>query len=94
MKKIINCLIVVIIIQLSLVSILLGQGKKYDGPEDPAGDIAAEREGYMTGNRVLLYFQNTTELSNWSEGGGKQGASRWPNTYEGVKMTDGIGLLV
>lgn len=94
MKKIINCLIVVIIIQLSLVSILLGQGKKYDGPDDPAGDIAAEREGYMTGNRVLLYFQNTTELSNWSEGGGKQGASRWPNTYEGVKMTDGIGLLI
>lgn len=94
MKKILNCVIVVIVIELSLVSLLFGQSKEYEGPEDPAGDIAAEREGYMTGNRVLLYFQNTTELSNWSEGGGKQGASKWPNTYEGVKMTDGIGLLI
>ena len=32
----------------------MGQGKEYEGPEDPAGDIAAEREGYMTGNRVFI----------------------------------------
>jgi len=35
--------------------ILLGQGKPYTGPEDPAGDIAAEREGFMNGNRILLF---------------------------------------
>ena len=28
------------------------------GPDDSAGDIAAEREGYMTGNRIFLYFRN------------------------------------
>lgn len=71
-------------------SVLFAQGKRYEGPEDPAGDIAAEREGYMTGNRVFLYFRNTTELSDWP----KVEVSRWPNNYEGVKMLDGIALLV
>ena len=66
------------------------QGKKYAGPDDAAGDIAAEREGYMIGNRVFLYFRNTTELSDWP----KVNVSRWPNNLEGVKMVDGIGLLV
>ena len=67
-----------------------GQGKEYGGPEDPAGDIAAEREGYMTGNRVFIYFRNTTELSDWP----RVNVSKWPNNPNGLKMTDGIGLLV
>ncbi|RMF10868.1 MAG: hypothetical protein D6762_00610 [Candidatus Neomarinimicrobiota bacterium] len=69
---------------------LWGQGRPYEGPDDPAGDIAAEREGYMTGNRVFLYFRNTTELSDWP----REDVSRWPNTYEGTKMLDGVALLV
>jgi hypothetical protein len=69
---------------------ILAQGKIYEGPDDPAGDIAAEREGYMTGNRVYLYFQNTTELSDWP----RVDASLWPNNYEGTRTLDGIGLLV
>ena len=44
----------------------------------------------MTGNRVFLYFRNTTELSDWP----KASVSKWPNSPEGVKMTDGVGLLV
>ena len=44
------------------VGTIFSQGKPYEGPEDPAGDIAAEKEGYMTGNRVFIYFRNTTEL--------------------------------
>ena len=71
-------------------SFSFSQGKPYAGPEDSAGDPAAEREGYMTGNRVLLYFKNTTELSDWPA----TNASRWPNNNDGVKMVDGIGLLV
>ena len=66
-----------------------GQGKIYEGPDDPAGDIAAIREGWMDGNRVLLYFKNNSELSQWP----KQG-SLWPNNYSGVQMLDGIGLLI
>ena len=46
----------IVMIFLTAFGMLLGQGKEYAGPEDPAGDIAAEREGYMTGNRVFIYF--------------------------------------
>lgn len=69
---------------------LLAQGRPYEGPEDPAGDIAAEREGYMNGNRILLFFRNTTELSDWP----RVDASRWPNNATGTKMLDGIALLI
>jgi len=74
----------------TLIGLLFGQGKIYEGPEDSAGDIAAEREGYMTGNRVFIYFKNTTELSDWP----RVNVSKWPNNPNGLKMTDGIGLLV
>ncbi len=75
-------------------SLLFAQGKPYEGPDDPAGDIEAEREGYMTGNRILLYFQNTTELAKWTPSYRGSQWSRWPNTYDGVRMLDGIALLV
>lgn len=78
------------IVLLFLIGSLFGQGKEYGGPEDPAGDVAAEREGYMTGNRVYIYFRNTTELSDWP----RINVSKWPNNPNGLKMTDGIGLLV
>ena len=80
----------IVMIFLTAFGMLLGQGKEYAGPEDPAGDIAAEREGYMTGNRVFIYFRNTTELSDWP----RVNVSKWPNNPNGLKMTDGIGLLV
>ena len=44
----------------------------------------------MNGNRVYLYYRNTTELSDWP----KPNVSKWPNNPEGTKMLDGIGLLV
>jgi len=73
---------------------LFAQGKPYEGPDDPAGDIEAEREGYMTGNRILLYFQNTTELAKWTANYRGSQWSRWPNTDNGVRMLDGISLLI
>ncbi|MBT7269856.1 MAG: hypothetical protein HN829_03085 [Candidatus Marinimicrobia bacterium] len=75
---------------LIVCSLLFGQGKEYEGPDDPAGDIAAEKEGYMAGNRVFIYFRNTTELSDWP----RVNVSKWPNNPNGLKMTDGIGLMV
>ncbi|MCD6204736.1 MAG: hypothetical protein J7L22_03630, partial [Candidatus Marinimicrobia bacterium] len=81
----------IVLIMIFLLSIgLFGQGKIYDGPDDPAGDPTALREGYMDGNRVFLYFRNTTQLSDWP----RVEVSKWPNTYEGAKMVDGIGLLI
>jgi hypothetical protein len=79
-----------IIIIMLMNSIIFGQGRRYDGPDDPAGDPTAIREGYMDGNRILLYFRNTSQLSDWP----KVEVSKWPNTYEGAKMLDGIGLLI
>ncbi len=68
------------------------QGRIYDGPDDPAGDKAEERVGYMTGNRVLLQFRNTTELSDCCGLGYE--VSKWPNNYNGTKMHDGIATLI
>ncbi len=80
------CLVII------LPSFIWAQGKPYDGPDDPAGDPAAERYGWMTGNNVLLFFRNTTELSDCCQLG--YDVSKWPNNYEGTKMTDGIMILV
>ncbi|SVC36017.1 uncharacterized protein METZ01_LOCUS288871, partial [marine metagenome] len=79
-----------IILGIFLNSIQFGQGTDYAGPDDPAGDIEAEREGYMNGNRVYLYYRNTTELSDWP----KPNVSKWPNNPDGTQMLDGVGLLV
>jgi len=73
-----------------LVSSIYGQGKPYEGPDDPAGDIAAKREGRMRGNRVLLYFKNTTELAYWPN----FDCSKWPNDATGTGMIDGVALLI
>jgi len=78
------------IIGFLFLSFIFSQGADYAGPDDPAGDIEAEREGYMNGNRVYLYYRNTTELSDWP----KPNVSKWPNNPDGTKMLDGIGLLV
>ncbi len=69
---------------------IYSQGRKYQGPDDPAGDIAAERAGWMNGNRVLLFYRNTTEQSDYVS----WFVTKWPNTLEGTKMHDGICLLI
>ena len=81
-----------VISQFLAMSNLHSQARIYEGPDDPAGDVAAERTGWMTGNRVLLYFRNTTELSDCCDLG--YDVSKWPNNYEGTKMHDGICILI
>ena len=90
MKKIIW----IILLHLLSISILFAQGKPYEGPDDPAGDVEIEREGYMIGNRIRLYFQNNTELAKWTETYRGSQWSRWPDTNDGVRMLDGIALLI
>lgn len=90
MKNIMRRYAVALLLLALVPAALFAQGKPYDGPEDGPGDIAAERAGFMTGNRVFLYFRNTTELSDWP----RPDVSRWPNNTDGVKMLDGIGLLI
>ncbi|MBN1479513.1 hypothetical protein EH223_16465, partial [candidate division KSB1 bacterium] len=69
------------------------QKKLYEGPVDGAGDVAAEKIGWMEGNAVRCQFRNTTELSDWGTGTDPY-ATRWPNDFRGSKMNDGIGLLI
>ncbi|MBI1938335.1 MAG: hypothetical protein HYS25_09420 [Ignavibacteriales bacterium] len=88
MKNFVRVLLLLTAVNISLYA----QGRMYDGPDDPAGDKAAERVGYMTGNRVLIQFRNTTELSDCCGLGYE--VSKWPNNYEGTKMTDGIATLI
>ncbi len=71
---------------------LFAQGRPYEGPDDPASDLAAERSGFMIGNRVLLFFRNTTELGDCCGLG--YDVSKWPNNFEGTKMHDGIATII
>ena len=91
--KLIKVLFIPLLLALS-ISMLMAQGKPYEGPDDEAGDVQAIREGYMTGNRILLYFQNTTELAKWTESYVGSAWSRWPNNYSGTRSLDGIALLI
>ncbi|MBN2088454.1 hypothetical protein JW964_02530 [candidate division KSB1 bacterium] len=75
---------------LMFTQFIFGQGKPYDGPEDQAGDKTAIREGWMNGNRVLLYVDNCGTLSDMS----KPVSSKWPNAYDGLRMIDQVNLLI
>ncbi|MCB9218145.1 MAG: hypothetical protein H6610_01645 [Ignavibacteriales bacterium] len=80
----------ILIISILISSNVYSQSRPYEGPDDPAGDIAAERTGWMNGNRVLMFYRNTTEIADhvsWF-------VNKWPNTLEGTKMHDGICLLL
>ena len=85
--------ILIIILSFLVNSDLLAQGIPYEGPEDPAGDVAATREAFMDGNNTRLFFKNNTKLSDWHSGCGSY-YSRWPNNINGTKMIDAIALLI
>jgi len=82
-------LVILFLIFLFSSAEIFAQGKLYEGPDDPASDPAAERFGWHSGNRLLLFFRNTTEI-----GGVQKGIpmATWPNNYDGQKMHDGITI--
>lgn len=83
----------VVLLSLFIFSALYAQKKAYEGPVDGAGDVAAEKIGWMEGNAVRCQFRNTTELSDWGTGTDPY-ATKWPNDFRGSKMNDGIGLMI
>jgi hypothetical protein len=88
MKKIQQS-VFILIMMLSPFAGLFAQGRPYEGPEDPAGDISDEREGYMNGNRVLLYFKNKGQIGDiFRFGYNNPRDSKWPNNYAGTRMID------
>lgn len=92
MQRIKSVLLSTIIVLLLFNGNIFSQSRIYDGPDDPAGDKAAERTGYMSGNRALVFFRNTSELSDCCGLG--YDVSKWPDNYDGTKMHDGIATLV
>lgn len=90
MKKYFLYMVLVEMAFILFASLAFGQGKPYDGPEDPAGDKTAIREGWLNGNRVLLYFDNNGTLSDMA----KALSSKWPNAYNGLRMMDQVNLLI
>ena len=82
----------IFIVTICLLVLLQGQGRPYEGPDDPAADVAAERSGFMTGNRVLVFFRNTTEIGDCCYLG--YDTSRWPDNFDGSPMHDGIAVLI
>jgi len=85
--------VIILLVTLFTFSTSYAQKKAYEGPEDTAGDVAAEKIGWMEGNAVRCQFRNTTELSDWGTGTDPY-ATKWPNDFRGSKMNDGIGLLI
>ncbi len=90
MKKSIIFILFIVMGMTVFTPFAFGQGKPYDGPEDQAGDKTAIREGWMNGNRVLLYLDNNGTLSDMS----KPNSSKWPNAYDGLRMIDQVNLLI
>ena len=82
--------LLIILLMITCAGGLFAQGKPYVGPEDGAGDPNLEREGKMAGNRAMIAIKNNTELGEWP----RTDTNRWPNTAEGAKMNDGIGLII
>ncbi len=63
-------------------------GRPYRGPDDPAGDDAAFRSGYLQGNRFYFFYHNNTSITD--TGHGVAVWNRWPNNYEGSTLVHGI----
>jgi hypothetical protein len=73
-----------------LASRAYGQGKKYEGPVDPAGDISMIRSGFMNGNRYYMYFENSTQVADYPN---KQ-TNFWPNDYTGTRLMDVCAVMI
>jgi len=88
-KKLLH--LIIIILFCGNTHLLYSQSKIYEGPDDPAGDPAAERETHMDGNRFQIYLNNTGYTGHW----GFLDGSKWPrDSQRGLDMYDGCRLVV
>jgi len=66
-------------------------GRIYKGPDDPAADRAALREGVMDGNQFYTVFRNNTQIGYKYMIDG----SKWPKDSEkGLQVYDQLSILV
>jgi hypothetical protein len=70
---------------------VIGQNRQYEGPDDPAGDPAAEREAFMDGNRFIIKLRSSGVTGHW----GFLDGTKWPaNSPEGLAMYDDCRILI
>ncbi len=88
------CRIVLLLVQAHFLAFGQGQySRKYEGPDDPAGEDAWTRSGDLNGNRMYFNFSNNSGITD--TGPGRPTIwNRWPNTYEGSTLVHGINLVI
>ena len=90
-KKILTFISFVMLLMFFSFQLFAQSGKKYEGPEDPAGDRAALREGLMDGNQVLVGFRNYGQVGRR----GMVDGCKWPKDSEkGMQIFDQMTLLI
>jgi len=93
MLKIQRLIFICILMLLTLFAFqaIAQSGKPYEGPEDPAGDRAALREGIMDGNQFSVAFRNYGQV-------GRRGmfdGAKWPKDSEqGMQLFDQMTILI
>ncbi|MBN1782749.1 hypothetical protein JW948_16555 [bacterium] len=81
----------VLLVVMMTAPALFGQVTIYEGPTDPAGDPAAEREVKLDGNRFLINLNSSGFTGHW----GFLDGTKWPaNSAEGLEMYDDCRILV
>lgn len=76
-----------------LTEVGLGQfSKKYEGPDDPAGDQAAVRSAALNGNRMYFLLNNNSSICD--TGHGQAIWNKWPDIYTGFTMMHGVNAMM
>ena len=90
-KQILTFISIVTLLFLFAFQVFAQGGKLYEGPDDPAADRSALREGVMNGNQMLMVFRNNTQI-------GRRGmidGSKWPKDSEkGLQIFDQMAVLI
>ena len=90
-KKILITITLVSVLLFSTIQVFAQGGRPYEGPDDPAADRAALREGVMNGNQFLTVFRNNTQIGYKYMIDG----SKWPKDAEkGLQIFDVLAVLV
>lgn len=92
-KKTTNTQLLSLIVGFFLTGIVFGQfSKKYEGPDDPAGDQAAVRSAPFNGNRMYFLLNNNSSICD--TGHGQAIWNKWPDIYTGFTMMHGVNAIM
>lgn len=88
-----NTQLLLLIVGYFLTGICFAQfSKKYEGPDDPAGDQAAVRSAPLQGNRMYFLLNNNSSICD--TGHGQAIWNKWPDIYTGFTMMHGVNAML